>query len=243
MKRSSSSTFSVSLCRSPVQPETVIETENVVVWSRRSMLAATGLFFLLPRYSLASVFQCGPDFRIGILATLTGPLASVQSKYYNGAVQAIETSAAQGCKAKLYVRDTNTSPPSLIKGAVALSRGDRASVVIGPFGIIAKLAAEKASSALIFDILQTSRAGSRPVNLVTLPYAIFFSANPRKKDESLRMIGRVATSIVLETIQSSQPGSISSPKEMFKAMARRKFNSPKGILVLNPATGIFELAR
>jgi hypothetical protein len=96
---------------------------------------------------------------------------------------------------------------------------------------------------LLFDIMETSPVGSRPVNLVTLPYALFFTANPGRRDESLRTVGRVAAGIVLETIQSSAPGTISSPSGMIDAMARRKFSSPKGTLVLNRTSGAFELTQ
>ena len=118
-----------------------------------------------------------------------------------------------------------------------------ASVIIAPFGPSAKLIAEEVRSALIFDISQSSPIRSRPENLVALPYALFFTADPEGKDESLRIIGRIAAKIVLETIRHSAPGHISSPRSMIDAMARRRFSSKMGDLSLNRNTGTFQLVR
>lgn len=244
MKRNSSVKFSPFSCLSSVTTDSGIETECAIGWSRRSFLAAVGIFLLMPRHALARLFQCGPDLRISVLTSLTGPYAGVQSKYFEGVQEAVDTAKARGCQASIFVRDADPSPPKLILGALAAAKSDRASVIIAPFGpIVGRYVAQRAGSAVIFDISQTSPAGSRPANLVTLPYALFLTANPAKKSESLRTLGKVACTIVLETIQSSSPGTITSPGDMIEAMARRKFSSPKGPLTLNRTTGTFELIK
>jgi hypothetical protein len=168
----------------------------------------------------------------------------VQSKYFEGVREAVDASNAQGCRVTLVVYDANPSPSSLLKAAVISEKRDDASVIIAPFGPAAGgLVAQEVRSALLFDIMGTSPVGDQPFNLVTLPYAIFFTADPARRDESLRTVGRVAAGIVLQTIQSSAPGTISSPSGMIDAMARRTFSSPKGTLALNRTSGAFELTR
>lgn len=246
MKRNSNPDLSALPERSPIEFKARIETESAVTWSRRAVLVAVGLFSLAPRFALGSVFQCGPKLQISVLAALTGPSASMQARYYcEGVEQAVKTANARGCPVALAIRDADSSPTRLVMEALAAERGGGgSSVIIAPFGPAAgRLVAQKVSSALIFDISEKSPLGSRPVNLVTLPYAIFFTADPGRRDESLRTLGRVAAGIVLETIQSSVPGTISSPSGMIDAMARRKFSSPKGILSLDPTSGAFELIR
>jgi len=244
MKRNSSSDFSKLPVNLYVVSKTEIESEDVVVWSRRSVLMAAGMLLLMPRHALAKMFQCGPGFQISILASLTGPLANVQTMYLEGAKEAVKKANAQGCGVTIAVRDAGSSPQKLILAALASERQDRASVIIGPLGpSLGRLIAQKASSALIFDISEMSPVGSRPENFVVLPYALFLTVNPEKRAESLRTVGRLAASIVLETIQSVARGTISSPVDLIEAMARRKFDSPKGALELNRTTGAFEFVK
>ena len=223
-----------------------IETESAVTWSRRAVLVAVGLFSLAPRFALGSVFQCGPKLQITVLSALTGPSAGGRARYYcEGIEQAVKTANAGGCRVALERRDADSSPTRLVTEALAAARGGGgSSVIIAAFGPAAgRLVAQKVSSALIFDISEASPVGSRPVNFVTLPYSLFFTADPERTNESLRTLGRVAARIVLETIQSSVSGTISSPSGMIDAMARRKFSSPKGTLALDRTSGAFELIR
>ena len=244
MKKNSSFEFSTLSGHSRVASETGIETKSVVVWSRRSVLFAAGMFFLMPRFALARVFQCGPKLRILLLVALTGRYASVHARYYEGVEEAVKTAIAKGCFVSLVSYDVYPSPGVLIDRAMSGARKFGASVIIAPFGpTVGRLVAQKVSSALIFDISNTSPFGSPPVNLVTLPYSLFLTVDPKQRDESLRSLGRVAARIVLDTIQSSSPGTISSPNDLVKAMALRKFSSPKGTLALNRFTGAFELIR
>lgn len=239
MKRNFPSAFPQ---RSPAAFKMHVGAENAPACSRRSLLVAAGLLSLVPRFALGAVFECGPGFRISVLAALTGPYAGVQSKYYQGVVEAANAANARGCRVEVVARDAAPSPQSLISAALASERVDHASVIIAPFGpAVARQVAEKASSAVIFDIAQPGLVASRPANWVTLPYALFFTANPDRRDESLRTVGRVAAGIVLETIQLAPPGSITSPSGLVDAMARRKFDSPKGTLALNRTSGAFDL--
>ena len=245
MKRKSGLDLAELPDHSPTGLEAPIETGSTAIWSRRAVLVAVGLFALAPRFVLGSVFQCGPKLRIAVLAALTGPLANLQGKWYcEGVGQAVKTANNRGCRVELRVQDADSSPSNLLRAAITSERRDGASVIIAPFGPAAgRLVAEKVKSALLLDISEASPAGSRPANLVTLPYALFFTADPEKTAESFRTLGRVAGGIVLETIQSSDPGTISSPSGMVDAMARRKFSSPKGTLALDPTSGAFKFVK
>ena len=136
------------------------------------------------------------------------------------------------------------TPPKQEMAARMAAGPDRSSAIIAPFGpAVGRYVAQRVPSVLIVDILQASPFGPRPPNYVAVPYALFFTANPELRSESLRTVGRVAGNIVLETIMSSDLGKIKSPSDMIEAMARRKFNSPKGTLIFNRNTGAFELIK
>jgi hypothetical protein len=207
-------------------------------------LAVAGLFFLTPRQALARLFQCGPDLRIAVLARITGAFASHDQRLYlEGVQQAVKTAKAHGCNASIIVRDADT-PPKQEMAARMAAGPDRSSAIIAPFGpAVGRYVAQRVPSVLIVDILQASPFGPRPPNYVAVPYALFFTANPELRSDSLRTVGRVAGNIVLETIMSSDLGKIKSPSDMIEAMARRKFNSPKGTLIFNRNTGAFELIK
>jgi len=196
----------------------------------------------MPRFSLASVFRCGSEFRIATLTALTGSFVTTGPGYYTGISEAVKAANAQGCKVRLLVFDSPPWPDRLLRGALIAGERDRASIIIAPFGPAAKTVAERVSSALIVDLLQTSLGKYRPKNLISLPYSIFFTANPSKYKESLHTLGRVAARILLDTIRYYAPGSITSPSGLVDAMAGREYSSPKGALVLNPVTGVFELS-
>jgi hypothetical protein len=147
--------------------------------------------------------------------------------------------------ARLWFRRVMRPQPNNIQQTVAAERADRASVIIAPFGAaIASLAAERVPSALVVDIMQASPFTSRPANLVALPYAdLFFTADPKRADESLHTVGRVAAAIVLETIQASGRGAISTPEALIEVMARRRFETPDGTFALDRSTGAFQRVR
>jgi hypothetical protein len=198
----------------------------------------------MPRQALARLFECGPDLRIAVLAPITGDFAGYnQSLYLEGVQQAVKTAKAHGCNASIIVRDADTPPRQEMAARMAAEK-DRSSAIIAPFGpAVGRYIAQRVRSVLIVDILQASPFGYRPPNYVAIPYALFFTANPQRRSESLRTVGRVAANIVLETIKSSGFGKIKSPRDMIEAMARRQFNSPRGALALNRNTGAFELIK
>jgi hypothetical protein len=244
MKRNSR--FEVPLVPFRLSPSTNSgdDTQSPFSPSRRSLLATAGLFFLTPRQALARLFQCGPDLRIAVLAPITGDFAGHDQRLYlEGVQQAVKTAKAHGCNASIIVRDADT-PPKQEMAARMAAGPDRSSAIIAPFGpVVGRYVAQRVPSVLILDILQASPFGPRPPNYAALPYALFFTANPQLRSESLRTVGRVAANIVLETIMSSDLGKIKSPSDMIEAMARRKFNSPKGTLTFNRYTGAFELIK
>lgn len=217
----------------------VKEVEGLVDRSRRTVLIATGLCSLLPGFAFGSVFHCGPNLRISVLAPITGPFAGTL-EYYEGVEDAVLSAKNKGCRVELIVLDAAPTPQSLSQAASRAARMEAASVIIGPFGeITGKLVADRERSVLIFDILSNGWKGSRPPNLVTLPYELFFTVDPKRKKESLLNLGRAAAEITLTTIQRN-PKKISSPNELIEVMARFQFAGPNGAISLNHTSGAFE---
>ena len=214
-------------------------TDTSLGVGRRTLLQATGAA-MMPGTAWAGLFQCNPPLRIALLAPITGPLAGTSMGYVEGVRQAVESSAARGCAMTLAVLDASGAARQ-ISATVRAVQAERAAVVMAPYGsLIAMLAAESTTDALVIDLLQSPPLQKRSPNLVAVPYTdLFFTSIPEQRTESLRAVGRAAVNILLETLRDTAPGSIRTPGEFIDAMSRRRFQIPGGMVSLDRASGAF----
>lgn len=214
-------------------------TDTSLGVGRRTLLQATGAA-MLPGTAWAGLFQCNPPLRIALLAPITGPLAGMSMGYVEGVRQAVESSAARGCAMTLSVLDASGAARQITATARAV-QVERAAVVMAPYGsLIAMLAAESATDALVIDLLQSPPSQKRSPNLVAVPYTdLFFTSAPEQRTESLRAVGSAAVNILLQTLRDSPPGSIRTPVEFIDSMSRRRFEIPGGVVSLDRTSGAF----